>query len=628
MFYKFSFVVIACLLFFSGAQADTFEIGENDFLLNKKPVVIKSGELHFNRIPREYWSHRLRMCRAMGLNAVCAYMFWNVHEPESGQFDFSGQNDVVEFCRLAQKEGLMVLLRPGPYSCAEWDFGGFPYWLLKDPKMKLRTRYPAFLKASRRYILEVGKRLTPMQITQGGPIVMLQVENEYGAYGTDKEYLGKIRDYWKEAGFSIPLFGCDPYPSLRHAFRDDLFMVVNFGDNPDQAFRLLRNFQKTGPLMCGEFYPAWFDHWGKPHQTKAASIIIPPIKTMLDMNASFSLYMVHGGTSFGFTVGANYTSRYDPQITSYDYDAPISEAGWATHKFMEMRKLLSQYLASEERLPEIPPAPPVITIPEMTFTQTAKLMENLTTPIKSEHPQSFESLGQNQGCAVYQTEIPAGEAGIIRFTAVNDFAQVYLDGKKVAIVNRASKPGKWLAAWGDGRHFVKSTNHDYSIEVAVPARKVKAELKILIEGMGHINVGPIMNFDRKGIYGPVRLEVNGKKTELEDWKTFLLPLDAAHLSRCSFKEEKTGEPAFYQTEFTLDKIGDTFLDMSKWGKGVVWVNGHNLGRYWRIGPQQTLYLPGPWLKKGKNEIVVLELLGAEKTAIKGLAKPILNSVRK
>ncbi len=388
----FPLLVTLIVIAFSSCNSpknETFEIGKESFLLNGKPYVIRSGEMHFMRIPEAYWEHRLKMAKAMGLNTVCAYMFWNAHEENPGDFDFTGRRDVAKFCRLAQKEGLYVILRPGPYSCAEWEFGGFPWWLLKKKDIQVRTRDPYFMEHARKYLMEVGRQLAPLQITKGGPILMVQVENEYGSYGSDTVYMGEIRDALVQAGFEVPLFACDGPSQMKNDKRSDIFSVVNFGGNPEPAFAALRKLQKTGPLMCGEYYPGWFDSWGKPHHTGNTEKITEELKWMLDHDASFSIYMAHGGTSFGLWSGAN-CPPFSPQCSSYDYDAPISEAGWETEKFDAIRDLFSDYLQEGESLPGIPAKNPVISIPAFELTETAPVFDNMPKGIKDEFPKNME----------------------------------------------------------------------------------------------------------------------------------------------------------------------------------------------------------------------------------------------
>ena len=368
----------------------TFAIGESDFLLDGQRFQIRCGEIHAPRVPREYWRHRLQMCKAMGLNTVCAYLFWNMHEPRPGRFDWSGQADAAEFCRLAQQEGLWVILRPGPYSCAEWEMGGLPWWLLQQEDIRLRTRDPHYLEPARRYLREVGRVLGPLQVSKGGPILMVQVENEYGFFGKDAAYLGEMRQALLDAGFEVPLFACNSPHHLKNGFRPDLFQVVNFGSDPINGFKALREVSPKGPLMCGEFYPGWFDTWGAPHHTGNTPRYLADLEYMLKSGASFSIYMAHGGTTFGFWTGAD--RPFKPDTSSYDYDAPISEAGWTTEKFFQTRELFARYLLPGETLPEPPAKNPVITLPPVEATACAPLFENLPAGLSDSSPAPWSNM--------------------------------------------------------------------------------------------------------------------------------------------------------------------------------------------------------------------------------------------
>lgn len=601
---RLSALLCGALLMVSQAKAappaHSFAIGEKDFLLDGKPFVIRSGEMHFSRIPKEYWRHRLQMIKAAGFNTVCAYLFWNVHEPEPGKYNFTGGADAAEYCRLAQQEGLHVILRPGPYACAEWEFGGFPYWLLKVPDLKLRTRDPRYLKAVHEYLQQVGKQLAPLQITSGGPIIMVQVENEYGSYGSDKEYMGIVRDDLKAAGFTVPLFHCDGPSQMPNDHRDDIFAVVNFGSNPKGSFAALRKVQPTGPLMCGEYYPGWFDHWGERHHTGDTNRIISELKYMLDERASFSVYMAHGGTSFGFTAGAN-SPPFGPTETSYDYDAPISEPGWDTDKFHKIRELFSKYLQEGETLPPIPARPPVVTVPSFELKEFSPVLDALPEPVKADRPINFEMLDQPNALVLYRATLPAGPEARLVITKLHDYGLIFVDGKKIATLDR---------------------RRDQS-SCPLPARAKPATLDILVDTFGRVNYGADIH-DHKGITAKVEVTTEKGATELLGWSHYKLPLDKLALAARKFQPGTTAEPAFYRGSFDLSEAGDTFLDTRGWDKGVVWINGHNLGRYWEIGPQQTLYVPGPWLKKGRNEVVVYESNGVQKPALQGLATPILN----
>ena len=446
--------------------AHSFAVGDADFLLDGKPFQIRCGEIHAARVPREYWQHRLKMCKAMGLNAVCAYLFWNMHEPRPasrpllrsgarpGEFDWSGQADAAEFCRLAQCEGLWVVLRPGPYACAEWEMGGLPWWLLNEDGIKVRTRDPKFLGPAKAWLKEVGRKLAPLQINRGGPIIMVQVENEYGSFGKDAAYMGDIRQALIDAGFTVPLFACNPPQDLRKAPRADLFNVVNFGSDPAAAFAKLREVQPRGPLMCGEFYPSWFDTWGVQHHQKDGRDFLRDLKYMLAHKASFSIYMAHGGTTFGLWSGADHP--FKPDTSSYDYDAPISEAGWATDKFRMVREAIAEHLPPTastrcpETLPEPPPANPVIAIPRISLAQCAPLYENLPLPVEDRTPRTMEAHGQPHGCILYRAavarragRIPAGQRGPrFRLGLVGRQAPRRLRSTRPALSHRPARRGE------------------------------------------------------------------------------------------------------------------------------------------------------------------------------------------
>ena len=579
-------------------QGGTFSIGPSGFLLNGHPFVIRCGEMHYARVPREYWRHRLQMIRAMGLNAVCAYLFWNFHELEPGKYDWSGDRDVVEFCRMAQQEGLWVILRPGPYACAEWEAGGLPWWLYKNDSIAIRSRDPKFMEPARRWLCEVGRLLAPLQVTRGGPILMVQVENEYGFFGNDASYMGEIRDALKAAGFGVPLFACSPAGPIRNGWRDDLFYAVNFGRDPGGAFDKLRRLQPSGPLMNAEYYPGWFDTWGSPHHLGKTDSYLADLTWMVTNNASFSIYMAHGGTSFGFWQGSD--RPFKPDTTSYDYDAPISEAGWVTEKFRRTRELLGAHLQPGERLPPVPASNSVISFEKIRPCSAVSLLKELPLPVRSANPLSFEKLDQPFGAVLYRCQLPAGPAAELKVGAANDIGYVFLGGQS--------------AGYFDRRHR--------SFSLRLPPRSEPQRLDVLVEAMGRVNFGQEA-VDRKGLFAPVTLD----GVDLGPWEIFRLPLDHSHLGRLSFGKQTTpgiAGPVFYRFEVPISSPGDTFLDMSSWGKGVAWVNGHCLGRFWQIGPTRTLYVPGPWLKPGTNEFVVLDYLQPRDPVIAGLEKPILN----
>jgi len=581
------------------SPAHTFAIGTNDFLLDGQRFQIRCGEIHAARAPMEYWRHRLQMAKAMGLNTVCAYLFWNLHEPHPGEYVWTGQADDAEFCRIAQEEGLWVILRPGPYACAEWEMGGTPWWLLKNDDIKLRSRDPRYLNAVKSYLKEVGRMLGPLQITHGGPIIMAQVENEYGFYGKDAGYMDEIRKALLDAGFDVPLFECNPPDVMKNGMLTNLFQAANFGGDVQRNFAKLRLLQPQGPLICSEFYPGWFDTWGATHHFGDTKKYLANLKLMLDDGASFSIYMAHGGTTFGLWSGCD--RPFKPDTSSYDYDAPISEAGWATPKFFQTRELFAKYLLPGEKMPEPPAQNPVVSFAPVELNEVAPVFDNLPPAVNDETPRNMEAYDQGYGCILYRTQIPGGPAAMLEAAAIHDFGYVFLDGKRVGILDRRNASAKTV----------------------LPERAQKSQLDILVEPAGRINFGPEMA-DRKGLIAPVKLagEV------LKGWEIFNLPLDDKMLAGLKFTGAKpeANTPAFWRGTFTLEKAGDTFLDLHNWGKGDLWVNGRCLGRYWNIGPTQTAYAPGCWLHAGENEIVILDTIGSESHTVAGLEKPVLDEL--
>ncbi|MCE9400998.1 beta-galactosidase [Bacteroides fragilis] len=602
-------ILLLILIFSLPVAAQNFTIGKSTFLLNGKPFTVKAAELHYTRIPAPYWEHRIEMCKALGMNTICLYVFWNIHEQTEGQFDFIGQNDIAAFCRLAQKHGMYVIVRPGPYVCAEWEMGGLPWWLLKKKDIVLRTLDPYFMERTAIFMKEVGKQLAPLQITRGGNIIMVQVENEYGAYAVDKPYVSAIRDIVKSAGFTeVPLFQCDWSSTFDRNGLDDLLWTINFGTgaNIEQQFKRLKEARPETPLMCSEFWSGWFDHWGRKHETRPAKSMVQGIKDMLDRNISFSLYMAHGGTTFGHWGGANNPS-YSAMCSSYDYDAPISEPGWTTDKYFQLRDLLRNYLPAGEQLPEIPEAFPVIEIPEVEFTQIAPLFSNLPEAKESMDIQPMEAFDQGWGTILYRTTLqePVENGTTMKITEVHDWAQVFADGKLLARLDR--RRGEFA--------------------LQLPVLKKGTRIDILVEAMGRVNFDESIH-DRKGITEKVELVRGKQSAELKNWTVYSFPVDYSFVQDKRYKNGTAQTmPAYYRTTFRLDKVGDTFLDMSTWGKGMVWVNGLAIGRFWEIGPQQTLFMPGCWLKEGENEIIVLDLKGPEKASIRGLKRPILDWLR-
>lgn len=609
---KLYFVFAAVtILFLAGhrpaqAQEHTFALGDSVFLLDHKPFQIISGEMHYVRIPEAYWKDRLHKAKAMGLNTVAIYSMWNMHEPEPGKWVFSGNEDVVKFVKLAQEEGLWVILRPGPYVCAEWEFGGFPWWLLREKDMKVRSRDPRFMKASHDYLMALGKQLAPLQITHGGPIIMVQVENEYGSFGNDTTYERQIAHDLRDAGFTVPYFTADGDWLFKNAALPGILPGANGEGDPAKLKQLVNEYHGgKGPYFVPELYPGWLDHWGHPFQKVSVDRVVKETKRLLDAGVSINFYMWHGGTNFAFMSGANYDKKepIQPDITSYDYDAPLSEAGVPTEKYKALRQLILNYLSADQKaaVPPVPAAPDFISIPDISLNQSAVLFNNLPKPVHANKPVNMEALNQGYGYVLYRTTLAQGGDGLLTIHGLRDYAEIFVNGKRVGILNRMY-------------------NQD-SLQITAPAN---ARLDILVENLGRINYGREMVNNLKGITGTVTF--NGR--ELSGWDMFSLPMKDTKGFRFTKGNTAQAGPALYKGTFSLQKTGDTFLDMSQWGKGIVFVNGHNLGRYWSLGPQQTLYLPGCWLKTGNNEIVIFEQLGKGKASVSAINHPILDQLQK
>lgn len=583
----------------------TFALGDEAFLLDGQPFQMISGEMHYPRVPREAWRARLKMAKAMGLNTIGTYVFWNLHEPQKGRFDFTGNYDIAAFVKMAQEEGLWVVLRPSPYVCAEWEFGGYPYWLQQEKGLQVRSTEPQFLAAYRRYVQQVAKQLAPLQINHGGPVLMVQVENEYGFYGHDQEYLNLNRQLFIEAGFDGLLYTCDPAAKVAQGHLPGLLPAVNGLDRPAEVKQIVRaNHGGKGPFFIAEWYPAWFDWWGAPHHTVPAAAYAGRLDTALAAGLSLNMYMFHGGTTRGFLNGANYgdSAAYEPQTSSYDYDAPLDEAGNATPKFRAFRAVIAKHLPAGVELPPVPAAKPAITLPPVPLTQAASLFALLPAPQTSARPLTFEDLNQAYGYVLYRTTVPGGATGMLRIQGLRDYGLVFVNGKPVGTLDRRLKQD--------------------SLALVLPKGPVR--LDILVENLGRINFGKYLLQNRKGI--TARVTLGGQ--EVQNWQMFGLPFERADAALFKGKAAPlpVAGPVVKRGTFRLKATGDTYLDMRAWGKGSLWVNGHSLGRYWSIGPQQTVYVPVEWLKQGENEVVVLELLKPEQSVLKSLSAPILGSL--
>lgn len=578
--------------------AHTFAVQGGKFLLDGKPFQIVSGEMHYQRIPREYWRARFRMAKALGLNSVTTYVFWNVHEPSPGVYDFSGNNDVAEFVREAQQEGLWVILRPGPYACAEWDFGGYPAWLLKDHSIVLRSRDPKFLIPARQWMLRLGQEVSGLQVGNGGPILLVQVENEYGSFGDDHEYMRAIRNMLLDAGFTkSTLYTADGAAEVPAGSLPDLPVGINFGGSDDakHEFEILRKYRPDGPFFNSEFWDGWFDHWGSPHAGSNVDKETANLRWMLQQGYSVSIYMFHGGTSFGWMNGANWDdNHYLPDVTSYDYDAALDESGRPARKFPLFREVISSTTGSTP--PSIPSTPPTQSIAAFPLPQAVSLWDALPAPVHSNQVQSMEDLGQAYGYILYRTRLKTPAHAELILEDLHDFAQIYVDGKLVGTLDRRLKQDR--------------------LSLDAPAG---SRLDILVENSGRINFGEQLRGERKGITKQVTLA----GSPLLGWDIFPLPM--TDVQKLAFKSAPCSGPCFYRGTLRAEKQLDTFLDTSAFVKGQVWLNGKAMGRIWNIGPQKTLYFPGPWLHLGDNDLILFDLHGAPGKSLLARDTPILNA---
>ena len=595
-----------------------FSLGKKEFLLDGKPFQIISGEMHPARIPREYWRHRIRMAKAMGCNTIAVYVFWNYQESSPGIFDFAtGNKDIAAFIRLCKEEGMWVLLRPGPYVCAEWDWGGLPFYLLKIPDIRVRCMDPRYMAAVRRYVARLAQEVATLQCDRGGPILMVQVENEYGSYGNDRVYMETLRKLWLQQGITVPFYTADgPTDFMLEAGSLDGCAIGLDSGASDADFARASQKDSLVPAFSSESYPGWLTHWKEGWQRPDTAGILREVDYLLSHKRSFNLYVVHGGTNFGFTAGANAFTpvQFQPDVTSYDYDAPINEQGGATPKYYALRSLIGRYAG--HALPEVPAPVPAMEVAPFSLQPFTSLWDHLPAPIRTPQPRPMEDYDQHSGLILYRTKLVGHKSGSLTITEPHDYALVFLNGRLIDTVFRDG--GNWT---------VKLPK----TEVADPV------LEILVEGMGHINFAQYM-IDRKGITD--RVTLNGMT--LMNWEVCKLPLDENYVRRlqagasalaspgagastlalnpasASAPPPSSKEGVFFKGRFQLDGTADTYFDMSAFKKGVVWVNGHNLGRYWRVGPQYRLYCPAAWLKKGGNEMIVLDLLQREGAVVRGV----------
>lgn len=556
-----------------------------ELYMNNEPIQLISGAIHYFRIVPEYWEDRLLKLKACGFNCVETYVPWNLHEPMEGKFNFDGIANIEEFIRVAEKVGLYVIIRPSPYICAEWEFGGLPSWLLSDSNMKLRSFYLPYLEKVDNYYDVLLEKLVPLLQTNGGPIIAMQIENEYGSFGNDKKYLNYIKEAMITRGINVLLFTSDGPTDLmlQGGTIENVLATVNFGSKPVEAFTKLQEYFPNTPNIVMEYWNGWFDHWGETHHKRDPAEATKVFEEMLERGDSVNFYMFHGGTNFGFYNGANFGDEYQPTVTSYDYDCPVSEAGDITPKFFAVREVIAKHKNIGKLL--LPEPITKMNYGKVILTETLQLfdaLEMISKPIVRANPETMEKIGQDYGFTLYRTFLkgPNNEAEL-SIQEVRDRALVFVNNEYKGVIDR----------WKNN-----------TISFAVPKEGV--EISLLVENMGRINYGPRM-FDPKGITEGVRFE----RQFLFDWTIYPLAMDNLELLDSYSKDKKTNGPTFYKGSFTVEEIGDTFVELSGWTKGFVVVNGFNIGRYWEKGPQETLYLPGPILRKGENEILVFELHG-------------------
>lgn len=604
---RYRFAIILSALLFSTAAAPSsaqrtsqFSTKGSQFIRNGKPYQVISAELHYVRIPRAYWRDRLRKARAMGLNTITTYAFWNAHEPRPGVYDFTGQNDIAAFVRAARAEGLDVILRPGPYVCAEWELGGYPAWLLKDRSLVLRSTDPRYTAAVDRWIMRLGQEVKPLLLRNGGPIIAVQLENEYGAFGSDQAYLKDLEATYRRAGLADGvLFTSNQAGDLAKGSLPNLPSVVNFGSGGAKAsMARLEAFRPDGVRMVGEYWAGWFDKWGEDHHETDGRMEAEELHLLLSRGYSVSLYMFHGGTTFGWMNGADsHTGTdYHPDTTSYDYNAPLDEAGNPREKYRLMTSAIAR--VTGRLAAPTPAARTAVAFPVSTVRRSASLWDNLPDPVRAARPMTFEELDQNYGYVLYRVPLSAGQGGRLVLRGMHSYAQVYVDRKPIGTLDRRL-----------GQEVVD-----------VPRQAHAATLDILVENTGRVNYSRAIRTERAGLTGAVTLD----GAPLGDWRMFRLPMD--DLSHLDFAARPCSGPCFYEAEMTVRDPADTYLDLRGLAKGQMWMGARNLGRFWSIGPIHTLYAPAPWMRRGANRLVWFDLAGSATAAVQTTTAPIYDRV--
>ncbi|WP_243062063.1 beta-galactosidase family protein [Humibacter sp. RRB41] len=575
----------------------SFGIAGDDFVLDGRPFRILSGAIHYFRVHPDHWADRVAKAKAMGLNTIETYVPWNFHEPEPGVWLESGRHDFARFIRIVAEAGMYLIVRPGPYICAEWDNGGLPAWLFRDAAVGIRENEPNFVAAVTAYLQRVLGIVAPQQIDRGGPVILVQVENEYGAYGDDHDYLRELTDVTRAAGITVPLTTVDqPTDAMLAAGTlPDLLTTGSFGSRAAERLTVLRRHQATGPLMCSEFWDGWFDDWGAHHHTTSVEQSAADLDELLAAGASVNIYMFHGGTNFGFTNGANDKGVYKPIVTSYDYDAPLSESGDPTAKFWAFREVIARYAPVPDEVPQVAQPAPELTASVDRVVPLRAVADRLGTEHHRDETPTLDELGHYGGFALYGTDIDLRADAVLSFAEVRDRAQVFLNDRPIGVLSRDHHESTLVVPAGSGR------------------------LTLLVEDQGRVDYGPRIG-EPKGLIGPVTLggePLTGWDVRPLCLEELTVVLDA--VTAAPTDADGVRGPAFVRAHFDLDtepsSIPGLFLDTSGWGKGIAWVNGFNLGRYWSRGPQSTLFVPGPVLRRDGNEVILFELNSSSRTSV-------------
>lgn len=571
----------------------TFTVEKDGFRLGGEPFRVISGAIHYFRVPREYWRDRLIKLKACGFNTVETYVAWNMHEPREGEFDYSDMLDIEDFLATAAELGLYAIVRPGPYICSEWEFGGLPWWLLKNDGIRLRCMDADYIAAVDRFFDSLIPRIAAHQITEGGNVILVQVENEYGSYGDDSEYIRYLADGLRRRGINVPLFTSDGTNKqmLTGGTVPEIFKTANFGSRAEEQFAALREYQPDGPLMCTEFWNGWFDHWTEEHHHRPGDDAAASLDDILAHGGNVSAYMFHGGTNFGFMNGANCFDKYEPTVSSYDDDAPVNECGDLTDKYFRFREVISKYAP----IPDIELPAPVKKkkYGKFEFTACRRLfdcLDKLSAPVETVCPLPMEKLGQGYGFILYRAEVRGPrETQNVRIQEPRDRAYIYKNDELLGIQYR--------------------NDREPAVSTDIPAEG--ATLSVLVENMGRVNYGAYLR-DPKGVTEGIGFGWNF----IYHWQTYPLPLD--DLSAVDFIEQKPvfdSTPLLLRAEIDIDECCDTFVKLPGFKKGLIFINGRALSRYWEVGPQRSAYLPAPFLKKGKNELIVLELEGFDEASV-------------